>query len=393
MDTDNNTKETTEPTPQAAQVVQDPAAPVQTEFAEPSKKRRSPKLLIGGILAAAIVVLGAGGVFGYTMWYQNPDKVVHDAILNAIQSKTMQTTGSIVYKSDELTIDIALDGQSGESSGEFTADAKVTVNSGDIQQDFNAKGAGKMVNDTLYVKVSGIQGVVEDVTSQSDGQIPSYATEIFDKIDDKWISISPSDYEDMNDSISKQQKCLTDLFKKSQNDKTMLREVTDLYKKNQIIVIKDKLGSKDVAGVSSLGYRIEVDNAKAGSFVEGLESSTIGKEIKACDEDIDFKEIVDDLTKETEKADSVPTMELWVSTFGHTITEFAVKANEDNNSLDMSLRPTFNKNVSVEAPSDATPLKTVLEDIQKAIMDSYSEMYSGNMMLTDDMLRELESEI
>ena len=394
MDTETNSNQTPEvaPQPSSPPVSTEPTMPAAGTPIEPAKKGRSPKILVGGIIAAILVILGAGAVFGYSMWYQNPDKVVHDAMMNLIQAKSMSMTGTATFKSDEITMDITLDSKSSETNGEFNVDAKVAIDSGDMKQEFNAKGAGRMVDETLYVKVSGIRDLVEDVTAQSEGQIPAYASSIFDKIDDKWISIAPSDYQDIDESISKQQVCLTDLMKKAQSDKAMTREITDLYKKNQIITIKEQLGSKEVAGVSSLGYKVGFDTVKAASFTTGLADTSFGKELKECSDDIDFKEMADSFNEEAADNSAEVSTELWVSTFGHTVTAFNVRGSDAGNTVDIAILPTFNTNVAVEAPADATSLKTVLEEIQQAIMESYSELYSDDMMMSESMLSEFEFE-
>lgn len=375
MDNESNHNEVSEIV--APPVVPDTTAPVQSEFATPPQKRRSPKLLIGGIIAAALIVLGGGSALAYTMWYQNSDKVVHDAILNAIQAKAVSSTGTAIYKSGDITMDITLDGKSSEGNGEFTVKAKVAINTAEMKQDFDASGTGKIVGDTLYVKVSGVKSVVEDVAKQSNGQIPSYATSIFDKIEDKWISIKTSDYQDINEDISRQQTCLMDLVKKMQSDKSMTHEVAKLYRDNQIVTIKEELGAKTINGVGSLGYAVDIDKDATAAFTKGLSGTTLGKEIKNCSEDVNFNKIAEDITGETTDSENAPTVELWVSRFGHKITEVSLRGNStDNDALTIVLQPTFNKTVTVEAPSDTTSLKTVLEEIQSAMMEYYMQMYS-----------------
>lgn len=373
-----------EVTPPAEQVesLEENAAPVETAFATPARAR-SPKMMIGIVLAALIVLLGGGSVFAYTFWYQNPDKVVHDAVMNAVQAKSLTATGKISYKTNGATVDIALNTHSKDGNGEVSADAKIIIDNDTMKHDFTANGTVRVVNDTVYVKLKGIKTIVEDMTGESGGQIPSYATSIFNKIEDKWISIKPSDYQEMDESIAKQQTCVTDLMKKLQSDKKMTNELTQLYKNNQILVIQDKLGSRKVNNIDSLGYKVTANKDAAAGFARGLEDTAFGKELKNCNGDIDFKEIANNIAKDSSSDKNTPAIELWVSSFGHTITEVNVNGKEDNgnDSLSLMMQPTFNKAEAVEAPTDATPLKTILEDIQSLLKAQY-----GSSGVTESML-------
>lgn len=386
MNNEPTTNQTPDLTPEETTTPVPPAPPqAQTEFSTPPAPKRSKKPLIAGILAALVVVVGAGSVLGYTMWYQNPDKVVHDAVLNMIKAKTAVSTGSIKYENDSMTMDIALNGKANETSGELTIDAKIAVDEDGTAIEIEAEGVARYIDDALYIKVGGITELANDVVAQTGGELPPSFQPIFDKIENRWISIKPSDYEDFNEDISKQQACISDLMKKIQKEDSMMDEVVNLYKKNQIIQIEDELGTKDVNGTSSLGYKINIDKDKTASFAEGLGETEFGKAFADCDDTVDFKKFSEDITKNTADDKNAPTMELWVSKFGHTITQVSIYGDDGNGGdLNITLQPTFNDDVTVEAPKDATSLTTVLEEIQDEITRSFSEMYSEETMLPSD---------
>lgn len=367
-------------------LVPDQTAPTQAVLTKPPKKRRSLKLMIAGGIAALLVILGAGSALGYTMWYQNPDKVVHDAVIGLMKVKTASSTGTIVYKAEGVTMDISLEGKSAESTSEIALSAKISIDNGQMNQAFEAKGVGRIIGDTIYFKVTGIKDIVDDVMAQSGGAISLSATEIYDKFEDKWISVKPSDYQQFDESIAKQQTCLTNLMKKVQSDNTLRNEVADLYRKNQIISVKEELGEKKVGDTASLGYKVAIDTDKAASFATGLENTTLGKEIKNCDENIDFKELAEDITGETNTNTTPPTIELWASKFGHTLTEVNITANDTNGgNLAIAMQPSFDGDITIETPSDATSLTAVLEDIQRALTESFSQMYGEQMTLPTDL--------
>ena len=381
MNEEQDVKANLEAVPETNVEAEETPAPLETNSTPPTKKRPM-KLIIAALLAAVAIVLIGGSVLGYTMWYQNPDKVVHDAVVNALKAKTGTAKGSITYTSDDFKLDIKLDSKSGETGGDFTVITNMTVTGDETQQEFSATGMGRIVDDTLYIKVSGVRGIVEDIAMQSGGQIPEYASDIFEKIEDRWISIKASDYQEASEDIASQQTCMLDLFEKLQSDSAVTNELADLYRKNQVLIVEDELGSREVNGADSFGYKITFDQDAAASFVTELEKTTYGKELKKCDEDINFNDIADDLTKEMSEHEDEPVIELWVSKIGHEITEVAMYGqNNGTDELNINLQPTFNDDVTVEIPEGATSFKTILDEINEAITQYYSEISSPQMTL------------
>ena len=378
------------PIPPEAPVL--PPAQVVTTTPSPQApaKKKPAKLVVGGIIAGVFVVLGAGSALAYTQWYQNPDKVVHDAIINAVQAKSVSMDGNISYKSKDVDVKVTLDSKSKAPNGELNAKASISVDTTDFKHTFDANGSARVVGDTVYVKLSGIQKIVDTFGEESDDPIPGYVTTIVKKIDDKWLSIKASDYEDVSKEASEQQKCLTNLSEKMHSDKAMMDEVTKLYKEHQIITVKQNLGSKTINGTGSLGYEVEANKDAAVRFVKGLKDTKLGKELTSCNKEVDFDDIANDLGKETEKNKATGKVELWVSRFGHEITEVRASGNQDDDTLDMALRPIFNKEVAIEAPKDATSLKSLMDDIQNAIMESYMSAYTSESgMYSDDMMSDM----
>lgn len=353
-------------------------APTQSAFAPPSKKR-SPKLVIGGIIAGALVLFGGISAVAYTQWYQNDDKVVHDAILHAVQAKAMATTGTVVYEDKDTKVTVELDGKGNDTAGEFNVKADISINNTDMKHDLTVNGSGRMVNDTLYVKLGGIKTFVADMGRESATDVPSYLTTIVEKIDDKWISIKPSDYTDVDEQLAGQQECFMNLSKKIESDAGMRKEVTKLYRDNQIVTVEESLGSKNVNGTGSLGYIIAFDTDATATFVKDLKDTALGKELRECNDEIDFDKIAEDLTKEAaDTTNPVPTIELWASRFGHKITELTVRGDTENNgTMQMVFQPTFNGQVTVDEPQDAISLKTLMDDIQSSITNYYMDMYSS----------------
>lgn len=361
-----------DPSPEVKQELSEQAAPVDTAFASPaSARKRSPKALLFAIIVIILVVLLGGSAAGYTIWYQNSDKVVHDAILHAMKAKTISSTGTISYTAEGFKLNLDIDGKTTGEAGELSIDATIAIDAPDMKQEFSANGTGRLVGDTLYVKFKGVKDIVEKTLAGSTGgQIPEYATDMFDKIEDKWISIKPSDYKDFSSQAAEQQTCITDVWNRFRTEKAMTNEVATLYKKNQIVIIKEKLGSKNVNGTSSLGYEIEYDEQAATSFAQGLKETELGKALVNCSDDTSLDNIADSFKNQT--SEESPKIELWVSKLGHEVTELSInKASDKLPTFSVVLQPTFNRTDAIEAPTDATSLETILGEIRETIMNSY----------------------
>lgn len=364
---------TEQPVPQATQPPQ-PFSPQQPQ----QPKKRNKKLIWGIVISAALVLLGTGVTLGYNLWYQNPDKVVHDAIVNAfIKAKTASATGTMDVQTKDYSIKLAFDGKADDNAA-GQAGIKADISIKEAKLDLTVKGTFVTKDDVLYFKLENIRDAYDKIAKSQgfDTETPAYIDTIIEKLDNKWISIKSSDYEEYSKEVSDTQKCTTEVTKKFAKDKDMQNEIVALYKKHHIIVVDKKLGSKTIDGVGSLGYKVSISKDNTEAFVRGLADSKVGKEITACDKSIDFKKMADDIAKEKESANK-PEIELWVSRFGHEVTEFNASTKEDDNTASLVLRPVFNKNLTVDAPTDATSFKDVLKDIQEALQAYYQEQYSN----------------
>lgn len=379
----NETNPQVSPQPEASSApTAQPAGP-SVSMTPPALKKKRKGIIIGSIVAGALLLLGGGGALAYNLWYQNPDKVVHDAIINALRANSVTGAGTItaVQKgADGVTVNVTIDGASKGKDGSLNA--KVTIkNIPDLKtEDITVSGSAILKGDTYYVKVKDVQRTIDQLSEAYGSRPPEYVDMIVKKIDNKWISIKSSDYSDISSELAKQQTCMTEAndLLVDRNSKES-REIIDLYKKNQIITATEKLGSKDINGVGSLGYKVDVSKVATVAFVRGLDDTAYGKALKKCDASIDFKKASDEIAKTEEEKDASKkaTIEIWASRFGHELTRVAVSGNSDELTLNAVFDPVFNKDVKTDAPSDATSIKDLMKDIQEAMQQYQAEQMSA----------------
>lgn len=338
----------------------------------PAPKKSKKGLFIGLIIAGAAALLIGGSAVAYTFWYQNPDKVVSDAIVNAITAKSVSATGTLEVKTDDYKLKIEASGKSTETSSQvgvklsYTADSiNVTVDGEGI---FSSEG-------DIYVKLNDIKKLAASIEEQSDGQL---SFEMFgaaiEKVDNKWVKIGKEDLGDFSEEFEKSQKCFADISKQLEEDKAFRRTVENetqaLYKENQFIIVGDSLGSKTINGQGSLGYKLTADAVVADAFFTGLGETELGKKLAACNESIEFDDIVSESAKKEEYSEA--NAEIWVSRFGHYITEVSIKDTSDGTDGSLVINPTFNKEETITIPTDVVPFADVKAEIEKAYEDYYA---------------------
>ena len=381
----------TDPSAPDAPVYPFAAPPLSTNYSTDVPEAPKPKkkgLLIGGIITAALLILfGGGSALAYNVWYQNPDKVVADALVGAMTASTIAATANIDMKTDDYTLKVQLNGR---TTTEATGYLGVKLDYKTEGAEFNVDGEGIFgTGGDLYVKVNDLKELVDKFAEQSGGADFTAFEEIITKIDGNWIKISKEDLGEYSTDYEETQKCVTDYTTSLKNDKAQQKAVTDeiitLYKASQFIVVGDSLGSKSVDGVGSLGYTLDFDYAKTKSFIGGLADTAFGKKLKECDESLDFEKLADGMSSETDDTEkSTSTNELWISRFGHEVTEFNVTGKDDDVEATFNFKPVFNKNEAIEIPKEAIPLSELKADAEKAYNNYYA--HSASSLSTGDSI-------
>lgn len=364
-----------EPIPQPESPVV--AAPTPIATPEPKKKSKKP-LIIGLIVAGVAALLIGGGVLAYNFWYQNPNKVVGDALVNAITAKTLSATGFIELETDDYRVKVEVAGKSNLDANASVA-VKLSYATDDINVTVDGEGIYSADGD-IYVKLNDAQDLAASIEEQSNGQVSFEAfDEVIEKVDSKWVKIGRDDLGEVSEEYERVQKCFADISNQLDEDTAFRRSVEDevknLYSEHQFIIVGDKLGSRTINGQGSLGYMLSADPAVADTFFTEFADTQLGKKFQECDDDIAFDKIVSDSEK---KDDGTEThAEIWVSRFGHTITELNLHADEDGTKGVIVVNPVFNKNEAIEIPTDVIPFSELKADIEKAYTDYYASYYES----------------
>ena len=369
------------------------------------KKKKKVGLIVGIIVASVLVVLGTSAALVYALWYQNPEKVVLDAVTNAIKANAVRVTGEFELKNSgsgatgikSMKLKLSEKG----NIATYDMSAELELNLTDYKEPLTLKGGSILTdNGDIYIRLDGLKNTLDAYIEslEEDAGVSEYASiygelykslgDLIEKVDGQWWRISAKELSENNEEYSKVQECVTKVAKQLESDSTMRKELADLYGEYKFITIEDKLGEKD----GNLGYKIEGDTGQAEKFVKGLKGTSVYKALNKCDDRFKISDDVD-FSDDSEAASdtSKVAVELWVSKFGHEIVEVKMSGKDEQKSgyemdragddidyasggssiteFSASFKPVFNQPSEVKAPSD---FKSITE-----LIEMFQELYAG----------------
>jgi hypothetical protein len=355
-----------------AQPVEQPAetTPAAAAPLAPAAKKLKKPLLLSLIIGGAVLLLG-GTAAAYQFWYQNPDKVVTDSFVNALTAKTMSFNGAVDTSGEAAKLKIDFDGASNDVA--FTTHAKATLAIGavNVVVDGNVQTSE---NGDMYFKLANAKDIAAIFTQMmGGGEANPEFNALVDKINNKWIKVTPKDLDaEKGDEATNQAQCFSDAVKKLRTDKSLNGELTDLYKKQRFVTIKESLGTKN----GNLGYKLDIDRNKAKEFILGVEKTKFHAELKKCDSE--FKLDTEDITKAGE-SDITGDTEVWVSQWAHELKQvkFSGSSKDGSSKGTFVFNPVFNKPVNITAPADALTLQELQKEIEAVSASVMGVAYQG----------------
>jgi len=338
------------------------------------------KWIIGGTIAAALVLIFGGGALAYFV-YQSPDKVIADGFVNVFQSQPRSVKGDMSLENNEASVKATVDIKSNDKIANGSLTMAVTIKT--LKQTFNGKvDFAATADGNGYIKVNGIDALADQyadvVIRAQEQQYKAYGmtitesqkkelrkqllaqTEpIIQKINNRWIKFDTK----ANDDTSEQQKCITDAFKKLQSDKGMRDELAKAYGDNKFVNVKEQLGVKD----GSYGYVLDFDSTKAKSFGDAAEKTSFFKELQKCDGFSSNSSSTDAIKDDNN--DNV-RVELWVSQWSHQITALNIEGTDtstpsDETKISFKLNLGYTKDDNVTEPKGAVDFMDLQKEFEQ----------------------------
>lgn len=352
---------------------------------QPQKKSKRKLIIIGAIVAGIIAILGAGSALAYNLYYQNPQKVVTDALMSVANAKSMTYAAGIDFTSTSAStpVSVTVDlngGTASNKSAVTTADITVTV------EDQTFTGSVETVigeDQRIYVKANDLENTVADIntalesTAYAGYDIAELFPNTIETLNDNWVEIDLASLdEDTFKEYDEAQVCIQGVLTRYEEDDSYGKEVADAYKANQFILTPESLGSRDINGVASLGYRLDFDKEKLKAFATQVQDTKFIKELNECDDSSSFKpEDIEDVFETS--GDTTTRYELWAARFGHELTLFTASAEskEGEYKLGINFSPNLNATPEVTIPTNAISTDAVYDAVMldiETLQNSFS---------------------
>ena len=339
---------------------------------QPKKKKTG--LIIGIVLGVIALIAIISAVLVYFLWWQNPEKMVTDAVSNAIMAKKMTADGKVVIDmrdQGKIELNVKTATESGKSKADI--DAKLAVKG--VEKNIPLKGDVVLDSDgTIYVKINNFKDLygtlLEIVMESSSGgnlsrsQIETYRDQALekmsseiDKMSNTWMKVSP-------DEIGSEYKCGINALKKIQSDESARKELAQLYQKNSFFTIKDSKISDRNGG---RGFELQGNNkSNSSKFEEEFKNSSVGKALSKCGKSNGYK------SSESSSIDTA-SLKVWVDRSSHELKAVELKGNDKKASVEISFDINVNKSEEIKVPSSAESLKEFIE----GFMEGYSSGLSS----------------
>jgi hypothetical protein len=339
---------------------------------QPKKKKTG--LIIGIVLGVIALIAIISAVLVYFLWWQNPEKMVTDAVSNAIMAKKMTADGKVVIDMrDQGKIELNVKTATDSGKSKANIDAKLNVKG--VEKNIPLKGDVVLDSDgTIYVKINNFKDLygtlLEIVMESSSGgnlsrsQIETYRDQALekmsseiDKMSNTWMKVSP-------DEIGSEYKCGINALKKIQSDESARKELAQLYQKNSFFTIKDSKISDRNGG---RGFELQGNNkSNSSKFEEEFKNSSVGKALSKCGKSNGYK------SSESSSIDE-SSLKVWVDRSSHELKALELKGDSKKASVEISFDINMNKSEEIKAPSDAESLKEFIE----GFMEGYSSGLSS----------------
>ena len=245
------------------------------------KPKKKVGLIVGIISGVLILILAIAAALLYFLWWQNPQKIVTDAVVNTMTTKKAVVNGKMtVIANNDSKIELNIKSAADAPKTKTDVEAKITLKN--VSKTINLKAAVVTDQDgTIYIKLDGMRKLVESVVSLAiESNVPSSAYEAspsfkqqieavkkqiisqieekMSKIDGKWLKTTVEDIANSNTDI----KCSAEIVKKLQNDSKARKEIADIYRQNSFLIIKDtKLDDRN----GGRGFEIDLNSDEAAA--------------------------------------------------------------------------------------------------------------------------------
>jgi hypothetical protein len=304
----------------------------------PKHHTASKRTLMIIVAAAAAVIATSICAYAY-FWYQNPEKIVLDAIVNAASSKSTQYSGKMyLLKSEDPQV--SFNGVTNDGVGQINTTVKLAP-SGEVST-LNASAI--FDHNDLYAKIDKASLLVQNGPSDIKKTLAPYTSVIQQKVDNKWIKVNPGDLNDFK-SVTFVSQCMVDVIKELTTNRSTVSGLIGAYQKSPFFNATESTKPADSVGE----YSLQLDSGRFDKFRQDFVRSKAFASLAGCSAANDMP---------TGAQLSGMEINLTINKAERQIIHITVK-NDKQFISKISIDPIFNTSAPVTVPHDAQTLNDI----------------------------------
>lgn len=356
-----------------------PVAPTAVEQpAGVAVKPKSKKKWLVVLVAIILLLLVGGGAASayYFAVYQRPENVLLDAFNKLSMAKAIQSNATITLNKDlgsgAVIKDITIKANTATNQTGML-DSAVNLELDGKAMSIGSKAVISLADNALYYKVNNVTDAIGVIAESAGvaGEMPTEYLDALASIQDQWVKVTLEDIKNTSESAGSELECTVNVLKKQNSDSG--KEYGELYKKNPFIVVKEQMGVKD----NLIGYKLNLDQAKATAFSKALEETQVYKDLMACSP----SGSVAPTPKDTPSIDSAVTdstvYTVWVDQWSHELKSVQVAGESgegsDKTTYNGTVNLAYDPNVAIDVPTDVIDF----EEFMTRLQDVFGTMVSG----------------
>lgn len=312
--------------------------------------RRLPKRYSITFVAGTLIVVIGAAIAMYVYYQTSPQKIVYDAVQNALTSSTLMFEGTVMRTaSDNSDAVAAVDGQLSQTKSRLAIAGTSTD---------QLKGEMITDRDDTFLKINRASELVASA-------VPSHQTELYasilpqikQTIDGKWIWIEQSDVA-LVGSIVKLSGCSVDIVQSITKSTASRTALLNVYKNHPFFVV-----SEDGAGTEQIGnYTLKINNVIFDEFMASFPSSSLATKLSGCQYQSPA------ITSETLRGF---TIHLTIDKKNRQIVEVDAHTGQTSQ-LRVFIKPDFSTPSVINNPQDITRFSDIKQQVFKGFLSNSS---------------------
>lgn len=369
----------------------------ELDASEPNPKPSRVPLIVLGILAVIVLILGCVGIWFYG-FYNNPDKVALDAVTNLLSASNVTMNGTLTVKpfdsDDSRHMTLKLGSASNHLPNSTTASLELSLDDG---QEINLNlGTVQMSDGVIYLQISKIMETIDGLgLTVAERAEYEEVFSVLEVIDNEWWRISIPELIDDFEFEDEQASGLKELYACTVNvmNEDVSGELTTLYRRQPFVEVKEiaQISANGMPGVMDYKpafgnnlYEISLNESNLANFINALPATETAESFYSC-----YNNVMDKYAAEGELPDHISAEDfdevsasdfsftddqhfyMEVSQFGHQIQTLHFHQNDDDFVTSGQLTLGYSA-VKVTPPDSYRPITELVDELTDLIMSEWT---------------------